>query len=300
MNISKILLATDGSQEAEKASQYAQFLARAYESSVTALYVNEVHFPLTSLFPMYEDAIIELAEKTEDKFKQRFSELQKSYSEQGIEFHSKIIKDGTVEGITKTAESEGSDLIVMGKSGAGFIAETILGSNTVKVLRQQQVPVLAVRSSDDIEEKGIKKILVPIDISDESVSPLKNALYIADKFGAEVIAVYVFWLNGGAFDIPPNLVDELVEKSKKELSKIVQDQIIEYTDETSNKTDVNVTSSVIHGISPAATLREYALQNSIDLVVVKTHGRSGLSRLVYGSETEKLIKESPCSVLAVK
>lgn len=300
MNLSKILIATDGSEEAGKAVDYAAFLAAAYGSSVTALYVNEVHFPLTSLFPMYEDVILDLANKTEEKFRQSFSELEKRFREKGITFSSKIIRDGTVEGITQTAKSEGADLIVMGKSGAGFIAETIIGSNTVKVLRSQEIPVLAVRSTSDIEKSGIRKILVPVDISDASVSPLEDALSIANKFDAQVIAVYVFWLNGTAYDIPPNLVEELVDRSKEELTKIVHNEVQKYSNKGHKITDERVKCEVIHGLSPASRLREYALGNSIDLTVIKTHGRTGLSRLIYGSETEKLIKESPCTVLAVK
>ncbi len=300
MDIGKILLATDGSEESEKALDYTLYLADIFNASVVALYVSEVHFPLTSLLPIYEDAILEIAEKTENSFKEKFDEASKRFIKRGIPFSSEIIRDGTVEGIIKTADIEGAGLVVMGKKGQGFISSSLIGSNTIKVLRQIDAPVLAVRSKGDTHSTEIKKILVPIDISDTSVSALAEAISLAGKLGAEVIAVYVFWLDGTAYEIPPRLVDELIERSKSELSKIVAAESGPLAKSRDNEPGVKITSQVLHGISPTHVLREYAEENSVDLMVVKTHGRTGVSRLLYGSETEKIIQESPCPVLAVK
>lgn len=108
MDIAKILVATDGSEESRKALDYTLYLAGVLGSRVLALYVSEIHFPLTSLFPVYEDAIIEIAEKTEKRFEESFSVMSEGFKERGIPFSSRIIRDGTVEGIVKTAEEEGS------------------------------------------------------------------------------------------------------------------------------------------------------------------------------------------------
>lgn len=299
MDIKKILLATDGSEESEKALDYSVYLAGIMGTSVTAVYVSEIHFPLTSLFPMYEDEILKIASKREDSFKERFREISEDLKQKGIPFSSEVLRDGTVEGITKTAEREGADLIVMGKSGLGFIEESIIGSNTIKVLREAEVPVLAVRRGNEIEKTGIKKIVVPVDISDDSVSPVYEALSLADSLGAEVIAVYVFWLDSTAYDIPPRVVSELIESSKDELSKQVQDELGAYL-KTNGRSAVKLSSEVIHGVSPSMLIKQYAKDNHADLIVVKTHGRKGISRLLYGSETERIIRESPCPVLAVK
>ena len=149
-------------------------------------------------------------------------------------------------------------------------------------------------------KNGIKKILVPVDISDASVSPIPEAVSLAEKLGAEVTAVYVFWLDSTAYDVPPSLVDELLERSKSEFSKLIESEIEAYEKKSGAKTKVEIKNEVIHGVSPSMSVRQYAKDNSADLVVVKTHGRKGLSRLVYGSETERMIQEAPCPVLAVK
>jgi nucleotide-binding universal stress UspA family protein len=300
MDIGKILLATDGSEESEKAVDYTLYLAPALGASVLALYVSEIHFPLTSLLPIYEEAIIEIAEKTEDSFKERFGVMAERFKEEGIPFSSRIVRDGTMEGIIETAKKEGAGLIVMGKRGQGFIGSSLIGSNTIKVLRHIGVPVLAVRSKGETHSTDIRKILVPLDISDASVSALPEAISLAQRLGAEVIAVYVFWLNGTAYEIPPRLVDELLERSKSELAKIVAAESDAFVKSGIKDPGVQIKSRVLHGFSPTYVLREYAKQNSVDLIVLKTHGRKGVSRLIYGSETERIIQESPCPVLAVK
>jgi len=293
MEIGKILLATDGSEESEKALDYTLYLAGVFDASVVALYVSEIHFPLTSLLPIYEDTVIEIAEKTENSFKESFDKMSERFKERDIPFSSKIVRDGTVEGIIKTADTEGAGLIVMGKRGRGFISSSLIGSNTIKVLRNIGTPVLAVRSKGDAQSINIRKILVPVDISDASVSALPEAISLAGGLGAEVIAVYVFWLDGTAYEIPPRLVDELIEHSQSELARIVEAESSPFVKSETKGTGVKISNQVLHGISPSFALREYARENAVDLIVVKTHGRKGISRLLYGSETEKIIQESP-------
>lgn len=300
MEIRKILYATDGSEESLKALDYTVYLAGILGSSVTAVYVSEIHFPLTSLFPVSESTVLEMAEKTENRFRETFTQFSKRFKEKGIPFSSNIVRDGTSEGIVDTAKKEGADLIVMGKSGRGYISSTILGSNTKNVLRMIGVPVLAVRGKEASDGPEIKKILVPVDISDAPVSALPEAIELADKLGARVMAVYVFWLDGNVYEIPPGLVDELIESSKSKLAQMVEDELSAFNKSSGQETRVEIESDVLHGVSPTYVLREYALDNSVDLIIVKTHGRKGMSRLLYGSETERIIQESPCSVLAVK
>ncbi|HVY55404.1 MAG TPA: universal stress protein, partial [Thermodesulfobacteriota bacterium] len=61
-----------------------------------------------------------------------------------------------------------------------------------------------------------------------------------------------------------------------------------------------IKTEVIHGLSPAISIANYASKNSADLIVINTHARTGLKRLVLGSVTERLIPEAPCSVLSLR
>lgn len=300
MEITNILLATDGSDESEKALDYTLYLAPVFGSRVLALYVSEIHFPMTSLFPVYEDAIVEIAEKTEKRFEESFTVMSERFKEKGIPFSSKIVRDGAVEGIIKTAGEEDAGLIVMGKRGQGFIESSLIGSNTAKVIANTDVPVLAVRSKGEVHSAHVKTLLVPVDISEPSVSALPEALSLAGRLGAEVIAVYVFWLNGNVYDVPPNLVDELIKSSQDKLAQWVETEKNAYINSGAGETEIKITSEVLHGISPAASLRDYAADNPVDLMVLKTHGRKGFSKLLYGSETKRIIMHSPCPVLTLK
>lgn len=300
MNIKTILFATDGSEESNKALDYVVYLAEIFGSRVLALYVSETHSPLTAIIPAFEAMILELAKDAEKRFEKSFDELSILFEKKGIEFSSRIIRNGTVEKIVEVAEIEGADLIVMGKSGHGFIVNALIGSNTCKVIRDTTVPVLAVRKRDNGDRVEIKKILVPIDISDPEISALPEAVSLAGKFQAEIIVIYVFWLDSKVYDIPPGLVNDIIELSRDKLEEIVNNQMNEIIEVNPDQKHNRIKSGVLHGMSPGVTIRRYAKDQSVDLIIIKTHGREGINRLLFGSETENIIRESPCSVLTVK
>ena len=77
MKIKKILWATDGSKESDSALRYATFLAEKLGAEIVCLFVSEISFPITNLYPIPEDIIIEIAEKTENDQRRRAKELLK-------------------------------------------------------------------------------------------------------------------------------------------------------------------------------------------------------------------------------
>ncbi|MEQ9618818.1 MAG: universal stress protein [Deltaproteobacteria bacterium] len=298
MEITKILWASDGSRESDEAFKMAIYLAETFGAEILCLFVNEVHIPVTHLYPSYEEVILGATEKTESRFRNMFEELGKKNP--GIEFSSKIVRENIVDGIIKSAREESADLIVMGKKGHGLIGSALLGSNTLKVLRNSPVPVLSLKLEEGRQSYRVGRILVPVDISDTAESALWSALGLAEKTGASITAVYVFWINGNIYDLSPSLVDELIDHSAAELKSRVR-QVKEDYGRAHNKTpESDIKTEVLSGVSPGVTITNYAADNNFDLIAVSTHGRKGFERLILGSETEKVIREARCPVLALK
>jgi nucleotide-binding universal stress UspA family protein len=299
MNIKKILWASDGSKESDSALRYATFLAEKFGAEILSIFVSEIHFPITSLFPIPEDAIMDIVEKTEKRFENRFIRVSKRLKEKGINSTFKIVRDGAVEGIIKAVKSNGCDLIVMGKHGQGFVERAIIGSNTAKVLRKSPVPVLSVKGKGRKSISKIENILVPVDVSDDTESAILSSLELAEIFNASVTLLYVFWLDENVYDIPPSLVKKFIEKSHQKL-----DQIANLNKKKSLKankrTKLTLSTKVLHGVSPALAIRYYANKNKIDFIMMNTHGRKGIKRIVLGSEAEKVIREAPCPVLVFR
>lgn len=140
---------------------------------------------------------------------------------------------------------------------------------------------------------NFEKILVPVDYSDNGDLAMAYAVSLAREHEAEVHLVHVYeepfaYVDGGftgtpVRDIPPA---DLKEE---------QDRF----DRVAPPKGIRFRRKFIVG-TPATELVNYAKANEIDLVVMGTHGRTGVSRLLVGSVAESVMRHSPCPVLTIK
>ncbi|HEU4345281.1 MAG TPA: universal stress protein [Candidatus Binatia bacterium] len=149
----------------------------------------------------------------------------------------------------------------------------------------------------------IKKILAPTDLSSFSASGVRYACTLAKALGAEVIVAHALSTSeftshatslkmtspGAEAD---DLLDKLKEHHKQMLRKFMEEQLV------SVGPDLNVQQIV--EIGDAHTLIvNWARDRAVDLIVMSTHGRSGLPRMLLGSVTEKVLRSASCPVLAI-
>jgi nucleotide-binding universal stress UspA family protein len=298
MDIKKILWPTDGSKESEESLKAALYIAGKYGAEIMCLHVGEIQIPVTDLYPSYETVVVDIIRKTEERFGKEFERLGKENP--GVRFSSKIVRGSIVDWIIETARTEECDLIVMGKKGHGLIGSALLGSNTLKVLRNSPVPVLSVKPHQNANGYDIKKILVPFDVSNPAESSLSYSMGLAGRLGACITVVYVFWIDANVYEISPQLVDELTVHSSNELNRRVEEIKTGYSQANRDAADIEIETAVLTGVSPALTITDYAAENGFDLITVSTHGRKGIERFILGSETEKIVREAHCPVLALK
>jgi len=148
----------------------------------------------------------------------------------------------------------------------------------------------------------LKRILVPIDFSTSSREALRRALALAPSFGARVDAMHVWepspyvspdslvWLRGEQRSFWEHMRHELEDKLRSTVATIVEE---EGADEGS------VTSRVVAGYTSEmllSTLRD----EGYDLIVMGTHGRTGLSHVLLGSVAERLVRMAPCPVMTIR
>lgn len=143
----------------------------------------------------------------------------------------------------------------------------------------------------------ISKILCPIDFSDNSDHAARYAVAMAQAYGAElqllhVIAPPVAALPGDQLipDLVQTNIEEIENASRERLERILGD----FAD-----LGVTVQSRVIGGI-PFLEIIRVAREEEIDLIVMGTHGRTGLEHLLIGSVAERVVRKAPCPVLTVK
>jgi len=135
-------------------------------------------------------------------------------------------------------------------------------------------------------------ILVPTDGSAGSVRATEHAVDLAEKYGADIHALYVVnvgRLEGMSLNVPGS-IDRLEEEGRELVGDVV---------DTAENAGVEATSAIELG-RPAETIIEYADENGSDLIVIGTRGRGGLSRRLLGSVTEQVVRLADVPVHTVR
>ena len=294
--IKRVLWATDGSKVSEEALRYAVLFAENFGSDIIGIHV--IPKPEKLLFKSeFHDWTV----KVEENLKSELSSVAKKLQDKGISFKGMVSKGVPGVEILECARRENADLIVLGKSGLGLLDRLLVGSTTLRVLRESEMPVLAVKKTDGQGDIKIGKILVPVEISDMVNSALIFAIELARKFKSKITVLYVFRLDVYTYDVPAStlVIDDLIKFSSHELAKRVE-EVTQMRSGSKYETGIEIDTRVIQAINPAIAISDYAVSNEIDLIVINTHGRKGITRLILGSVTEKVIQESTCAVLALK
>jgi universal stress protein A len=142
----------------------------------------------------------------------------------------------------------------------------------------------------------LRRILVPIDFSDHSKKALQYAIPFAEQFKASIDLLYVvepaiypadFSFGQVGF---PAVEDELRQRGAEELEGLIKREI---------DARVIARSSVRTG-KAAYEIEQYAGEESIDLIIIATHGHSGVEHVLFGSTAEKVVRHAPCPVLVVR
>lgn len=141
----------------------------------------------------------------------------------------------------------------------------------------------------------IKNILVPIDFSDYSKNALKYAVQFAKQFSAKIFLVYVVEpmiypadFSMGQVAIPSTDID-LNKRAEEELNNLAG------TIDPSVKAE-----TVIKTGKPFVEINETAQEKNIDLIIIATHGHTGVEHLLFGSTAEKVVRKAPCPVLTLR
>ncbi len=143
---------------------------------------------------------------------------------------------------------------------------------------------------------GIQHILVPIDFSEHSKNALQYAIPYAVQFKARLDLLYVVEPTIYPADFSfgqvgfPNIEEELRKRGSEELDALLQKEI---------QGRVNASASVRTG-KPFYEINEYARENGVDLIIIATHGHTGVEHILFGSTVEKVVRKAPCPVLVVR
>jgi nucleotide-binding universal stress UspA family protein len=185
----------------------------------------------------------------------------------------------------------------MGTHGRRGLGHLFLGSTAEEVVRFATCPVLTIRELE--KERPAEKrerILVPVDFSEHSKAALSHAKGVAAVYGARLDVLHVIeetvhpaFYGTGMTDIV-ELRPDIVVKAKAAMEKLFND---------TPGPEVKVEYHAVIGRAHQEIV-QYATLEEKDLIIIATHGLSGLERMLLGSVAEKVVRRAPCPVLTVK
>ena len=200
-------------------------------------------------------------------------------------------------GILEAAQQSGADLIAVGTHGRTGLPHIRLGSVAARVVENAPVPVLAVRAAGTSRGGSMvqfKRILCPVDFSEHSSAALAQAAEVARKFGAELTLLHVVEpiLYPVAYGLPPVSPVDYESVARESASAALERLAAGLAGlKPSTRVDAGAASQRIS---------EVAREEGFDLIVLATHGYTGLKHVLLGSTAERVVRFAPCAVLVVK
>lgn len=274
----KIIVPIDFSEYSDYALETAAMLARKNNAEILALHMLEMSEAMLTKgendMQMETVFFLKLAEKRFNEF------LEKDYLE-GLKV-TPIIKHFKVfSEVNEVAKEQGADLVVMGSHGTSGIKEFFVGSNTEKVVRYSEIPVLVIKHNPILTE--FDNVVFACDFSEESVAAYLNAKRMFTSLNSKMHLIYVN-LPSESFKSTAEMEAKVVNFLKKADGNL---------DSIKNVTYVN-DYSVEKGITNFSNLL------GADLIAIATHGRKGLAHFFEGSISEDLANHAALPVMTFK
>ena len=230
------------------------------------------------------------------------------YSDRGARVRIRVGEGSPSELILDAAHAEGATMIAMTTHGRTGIARWSMGSVAEKVVRGGTVPVLLLRSFRPSEHGGMdpvaaeelpfRKILVPVDGSAPSLASVGPALEFGTLTGAEMMVLHV-----RPFVSPPGPLLPGMEAALPLFQPPTpvpgEDPVITPAADRFRASGLKVTAVSVEG-DAAAEILDRSAAHDVDLIVMGTHGRSGLSRWLTGSVAERVLRSATVPLLLVR
>lgn len=278
----KILVAIDGSESGWNALRQAFKLANDEKCWIT----------VTSVVPPYDgnmdltgvrDVMASLRKPCEDNL----VEAQKIADAERAMIKTVCEEGEMYERIVDLADAENCGIIVMGRRGVHRLERALIGNVTARVIGHTQRDVLVVPAGSSL---GWNRILVGTDGSRFSTVAINKAIDFAKAYGGQLVVVSVVDVPAEFYAEAPQAVEDMVKKAK------------EYTAAVRKQAEAaGVKAESFIGEAEAyQAIVKLAKEQHVDMIVLGSHGRTGLKRLLMGSVTEKVIGHAQCPVLVVK
>ncbi len=297
MPLSKIVVGTDFSGDADIAVKQALNIARKHGAELVLLHIgtiperpSEIPPQLLSVATEYHEIMKERLTEVRDKLEQ----LRERIDGQGARVSQMMIDGFADSGLAEAADELGADLLVVGTHGHTGFKRFVLGSVAQRVVRLATGSVLVARAGSE-GAGGYDKILVPIDFSKFTDPAIKMAIDMVSADGQ--IELFHGWKLPGVTWAQDAWGSEWANL-REGIATAADERGLELVDKYSAKASACITFNN-QELMPTVGIHDRVDEGHFDLVVMGSHGRKGWKRWTLGSVAEQTVRHAPCSVIVV-
>jgi nucleotide-binding universal stress UspA family protein len=269
----RILVPCDFSEPAVQAFRFAVDLVKASRGEIFLLNVIELPtlYDSTAVLAFEANYMQDMKDEAQKKFKR----LKEKWSLEGIKVRGMVEFGGLLSTVRDTVKKVKADLVVVGTHGAGGLREYTVGSNTEKLVRTIDIPLIAVKKTP----KAIRNIVFPTTPDMEMEELTMKVKELQNFFKANI---HVLFVNTPAFFKRDQVIKPALEAFAKRF------MLKDYT------------LNVYNDISEEEGIINFSRGIKADLVAMRTHGRRGLAHIATGSIAEDVVNHIECPIWTLR
>jgi nucleotide-binding universal stress UspA family protein len=271
----KILVPCDFSDTAKEAFKFAVNIAEKNKSEIHVLYVVDSSFVSNATSELSHVATFNgvFIQRLEEQFNEKFTKMKGEYASDDMHITFKLDIGSLTQSIQTYIPEKKIDLVIMGTHGASGLKEFFIGSNTEKIVRYANVPVVAVPLGSQFD--SIQDIILPVDPNHRATNFIHEVKAIQNFFQAKV---QLLWIN------TPHIFKSDAE-AMEDLQEFAEDH--HFHDYKLNvRSDHSEQEGILH----------FAREIKAGLIFMPTHSRKGLVHWLTGSITENVVNHVQCPV----
>jgi nucleotide-binding universal stress UspA family protein len=300
----KVLVATDGSREAELAARTAAELADKTGSELHVVHV----FGITPWYPAYPEATAldgaDLEDPVLEEELQRISEqrarelldaeVEKLRSVGGTLAQAHLVEGGVSQEIVGLAEEIGAGLVAVGSRGRGGIRRALMGSVSDSVVRHAHCPVLVVRAGECERDYLPGKILLAVDGSEEASAAAGTAVELANHMDSELHVVHVGEVTP-VYHPERRGYHARYEAFQEEARRLLEEQVDEV-----KSAGGTVSRAHLRMGRPDEEIVALGEEIGAGLIATGSRGLGGMRRALMGSTSDSIVRHAHCPVMVVR
>ena len=290
----KLLLPLDGSPLAEQVLQHLPWLATPAETELVLVSAIETwRYAVTGSEFAWVDMLPSIRAGTEEYMVAQRQRLQQA----GYRVTTHVVEGDAAQVILDLAQTSGADCIVMSTHGrSGFVRWT-LGSVAERVLHGARIPVFLVRATTEPRQHKLQTILLPLDGSAVAEKALPEAQALAKANDAHILLLQVIQRMGAGNQ-------QMLFKNEAAAKATFAEWRAEaetYLAGVARRLEAAGVASNYRVVvdNPDRAICALTKGSGVDLIVMGTHGRTGVRRWVYGSVANKVLRDAGCPLLLV-